>query len=343
MREVVQELCIFLTLSYLQIRFDSFTAPLLLLGCFSKGVEKFPSSPVLLTGRTLDSSEYFVSEFKTWQLPSGEIDPNFFVFAAAEILRFLRDIALEVSTTQSKSLLHIYQKDKCIIYGSLPATTALYHGTPSLQLVHAGAILCMLDLLPAISVDVLLLSRNMARSYAKLESSTVIGGSQDFTDKACEQEEISITGEVLSDGRRDSLQVGIVGLDDAEQHWTLEQDSMTVVECGDKAPRARNSIVGEDNIKRGSVEVIEGENIEVISLLSLKLTEDVRGTSSSVSVEETEGEESVRWAREKKGDSKEESEKSKEDALWETETCKMSAKKTHKVCAMYVHNWGEPE
>lgn len=308
-------------------------------------MEKFPSIPALLTGRTLDSdsSESLVSEFKTWQLPSEEIDPNSCVFAAAEILRFLRDMALEVLTTQSKSLLHIYQKDKCI-YGSLPATTALYYRNPSLQLVHTGAILCMLDLLPAINFDPLQLPRNMSQRYEKLESSTVVGSSQDVTDKACEHVEgIHFMGEVLSDGLRDSLQVGIVGLDDAEQHWALEQDNMTVEEHGDKAPLARDSIVGEDKIKRSSVEVIEGENIKVISLPSLKLTEDVRGTGSSVSVKEMEGDDSVRWVGEKKDENKEESERSKEDAQWETECCKMSAKKTHEVCEMYVHNWGKPE
>ena len=104
----------------------------------------------------LDSSgsfTSFVSEFKTWQPPSEEIDPNSFVFAAAEILRFLRDMALEVSTTQSKSLIQNQQRDKSF-FGSPPTTPAVHlRGTPSSHLVHTGAVLCMLDLLPAITFD----------------------------------------------------------------------------------------------------------------------------------------------------------------------------------------------
>ena len=40
------------------------------------------------------------------------IDENSIVFAVAEILRFLRDMALDIFTAQSKSLLQIHQKDK---------------------------------------------------------------------------------------------------------------------------------------------------------------------------------------------------------------------------------------
>ena len=122
-----------LLMLFLQIRFDSFTAPLLLLGCFAKGVDCFPSVPAPSHGLTLNSSGSFTSfesEFRTWQPPSEKIDENSFVFAAAEILRFLRDMALDISTAQSKSLLQIQHKHKNSSASPPTTAAALLCSTP---------------------------------------------------------------------------------------------------------------------------------------------------------------------------------------------------------------------
>lgn len=85
---------------------------------------------------------------------------------AAEIFRFLRDMALETTSNLSPSLLHgssfigskaLRQRDKNF-YGSPPITS---RGKGSgggggagvfKNLIHPGAILCMIDLLPSVAV-----------------------------------------------------------------------------------------------------------------------------------------------------------------------------------------------
>ena len=88
-----------------------------------------------------------------WQPPSEKIDENSFMFAVAEILRFLRDMALDISTAQSKSLLQTHQKEKNSSASPPTMAAALLRSTPSSHLVPPCAVLCMLDLLPAISLD----------------------------------------------------------------------------------------------------------------------------------------------------------------------------------------------
>ena len=92
-----------------QIRFQSFTAPLLLLGCFSRHITLFPPSLSEEDGDISSSPGFqsFEAEFKTWQHPGEKLDENSFVFSAAEVFRFLRDMALHISMTQSTSLLQV--------------------------------------------------------------------------------------------------------------------------------------------------------------------------------------------------------------------------------------------
>ena len=197
----------------LQIRYDSFSAPLLLLGCFSKDSTSFPeATPTFLhpshsssdsttnnekgsdvtdggvagdqrgnsaatnpspAFQTSGSFSNFEAEFKTWKQPSEHLNENSFVFCAAEIFRFLRDMALDVPGTGSASILttgggkaggslgrkavggggvdNIHQREKNF-YGAPPVTTKKFGGN-SQHLIHPGAILCMMDLLPSVVVS----------------------------------------------------------------------------------------------------------------------------------------------------------------------------------------------
>ena len=362
--------CISPSLSYLQIRFDSFTAPLLLLGCFAKGVEKFPSSPALSPGLTLDSSSSFtsfVSEFKTWQPPSAEIDPNSFVFAAAEILRFLRDMALEVSTTQSKSLIQNQHGNKSFC-GSPPPTPAVHlRGTPSSHLVHTGAVLCMLDLLPAITFD----PSQYPGDISEIKVSYSIG-SQNSIDKVHEnlvkkshvkenrrEKNVNLLNVTKLDALIGSLQGGTkVDSGDEVQSWILEQDDMMTKGYGDEAPLPRDSMIracggraegGGHDDERGLV-VREDDNVDGLSVSRMMegisgagvsvngagmgvsgAGGSVSGAVVSVSVDSVERGEGMVWAGKlmRKRDKTEE----KEETVWETEYCRMSAEEAHKVCS----------
>lgn len=370
--------CISPSLLYLQIRFDSFTAPLLLLGCFAKGVEKFPSSPALSPGLTLDSSSSFtsfVSEFKTWQPPSAEIDPNSFVFAAAEILRFLRDMALEVSTTQSKSLIQNQHGNKSFC-GSPPPTPAVHlRGTPSSHLVHTGAVLCMLDLLPAITFD----PSQYPGDISEIKVSYSIG-SQNSIDKVHEnlvkkshvkenrrEKNVNLLNVTKLDALIGSLQGGTkVDSGDEVQSWVLEQDDMMTKGYGDEAPLPRDSMIracgdraeggGHDVDVRGLV-AREDDNVDGLSVSRMMegisgvgrsvsgaggsgsgagmsvsgAGGSVSGAVVSVSVDSVERGEGMVWAGKltRKRDKTEE----KEETVWETEYCRMSAEEAHKVCS----------
>ena len=103
-----------------QIRFQSFTAPLLLLGCFSRGQETFPLSPEDDVLFSSPGFQTFEAEFKTWQQPGEKLDENSFVFSAAEVFRFLRDMALDVPMTQSTSLLQVSTVASAIFSGHPP-------------------------------------------------------------------------------------------------------------------------------------------------------------------------------------------------------------------------------
>ena len=106
----------------------------------------------------------FEAEFKTWQPPDEALDEDCFVACAAEIFRFLRDMALEMMTSQSPSLLHgssfvsskaLRQRDKNF-YGSPPITCRVKSNSGGSgvirNLIHPGAILCMIELLPSVAI-----------------------------------------------------------------------------------------------------------------------------------------------------------------------------------------------
>ena len=148
-----------------QIRYDSFSAPLLLLGCFSKDSTSFPEVPPTLESHDQDSAldisgsfSNFESEFKTCRQPTENLDPNSFVFCAAEIFRFLRDMALDLPGIHSTPLLEagdvgkgagIQNREKNF-YGAPPSTSR--KSVQTQHLIHPGAVLCMMDLLPAFTV-----------------------------------------------------------------------------------------------------------------------------------------------------------------------------------------------
>lgn len=120
----MRNVCQWLTHNFLsfQIRFQSFTAPLLLLGCFCQECQSFQPS---LTDDIIFSSpgfQTFEAEFKTWQQPGERLDENSFVFSAAEVFRFLRDMAQDISMTQSTSLLQVQSWPFCV-YTSIGETT----------------------------------------------------------------------------------------------------------------------------------------------------------------------------------------------------------------------------
>lgn len=92
------------------------------------------------------------------------MDENSFVFCASEIFRFLRDMAVDVlAGSQSTSLLHtgrdnegegLHKREKNF-YGAPPITNKKTRSTGmhSQHLIHPGAVLCMIDLLPAVAVS----------------------------------------------------------------------------------------------------------------------------------------------------------------------------------------------
>ena len=105
---------------HLQIRYDSFTAPLLLLGCFSKDVMSFKEAPPTSDPQnspplfqSSGSFSNFDAEFKTWKAPSENLDENSYIYCAAEIFRFLRDMALDIPASQSTSLLQPSSQVRC--------------------------------------------------------------------------------------------------------------------------------------------------------------------------------------------------------------------------------------
>ncbi len=104
-------ICTYVIFYCLQIRFESFTEPLLLLGCFDMNSKNFNSanlephdhSELSCTG----SFTSFEAEFKSWKPPCDTLNEDSFVYCAAEIFRFLRDMALDIPFNQSTSLLEV--------------------------------------------------------------------------------------------------------------------------------------------------------------------------------------------------------------------------------------------
>ena len=335
----------------LQIRFDSFTAPLLLLGCFAKGADCFPSVPATPHGLTLNSSGSFTSfesEFKTWQQPSEEIDEKSFVFAAAEILRFLRDMALDFSTAQSKSLLQAHQKDKGLSDSPPTMAVALLRSTPSSHLVHPGAVLCMLDLLPAISLDSSQLPGDREDGVGTKE---VTNGnsynSPDSLDKTCENVvKNCLTGEreaekMLDGGMNFTSQPwGNVDLDEDDQGWVLAHEGLSLEEKDRDRMRDSELVAGGEadrtgeefqNIEGSSPEAVVDESDSVDGLAFSRLPDSdggVGGVSVRVSCDGVEGCDKVVWM--------EEGGQGEEVMEWETDYCRMSANVAGKVCVVLL-------
>ena len=277
-----------------------------------------------------------MSEFKTWQPPSEEIDPNSFVFAAAEILRFLRDMALEVSTTQSKSLIQNQQQRDKNFFGSPPTTPAVHlRGTPSSHLVHTGAVLCMLDLLPAITFDPSqypggIAERKKSSSSGSRDSAIA---EKSHTEESKEDKNVKLNV-AKSGGLRGSLQEG--GLGDGVQNWILEQDSL-IIGYSNESPLPKDSsnrVSGDRGVhnvdERGSV---GSENDDVDGLSMSRPTEGIySGGGVSVSTEDVERGDRMVWAGELARKNDRVREEKEEETVWETEYCKMSAEEAHKVC-----------
>ena len=323
----------------LQIQFDSLVLPLLRLGCFAKGVNCFPSIPTTPNGLTLNLSE---PEFKTSQPPSEKIDEKSFVFAAAEILRFLRDMALDFSTAQSKSLLRVYQKDK-VLSGSPPTmASALLHSTPSSHLVHPGAVLCMLDLLPGISFDSLQLPGDWEDEVgAKEVANGNSCNSPDSTEKACENVlKNCLTGEreveKMSDGgmKLSPQPWDNEDLDDDNQDWALalekslegkDTDHIIPELDSDDGAGGEAEEMGE-GIDRSSREAVVDESESADGLTFSGLPDGDGDVSECVNCDGVEGCDKV--VRMEEGGQNEEAMK------WETDCCRMSADVAAKVCVL---------
>lgn len=86
------------------------------------------------------SLAWFNAEFKLFDPPSSKLSKSSSLHAAAEIFRFLRDMALGIPDADSEPLI----LDNCIEDELLsPSYLGKY-------LVHPGATICMVDLLPAV-------------------------------------------------------------------------------------------------------------------------------------------------------------------------------------------------
>ena len=232
-------------------------------------------------------------------------------------------------------------------------------GTPSSHLVHPGAVLCMLDLLPAITLDP---SQYPGDSSERKVSSNT--DSQDSIDKACE----NLVKKSLVDGniREKNVNLNVTKLDalrgslqraakvnsgNEMQSWILEQDDLIMEGYGDEPPLPRDSVIhasgdrveegGHDVDERGLV-AREDDNVDGSSVSRLiegisgaggsvsGAGGSVSGAGMSVSVDSVERGEGMMWAGKlaRKKDKTEE----KEETVWETEYCRMSAEEAHKVC-----------
>ncbi len=209
----------------LQIRYDSFSAPLLLLGCFSKDTTFPEATPTFElpddgTNDVIDGSDggsggrtknpplhtsgsfsNFEAEFKTGRQPSNHLDEDSFIFCAAEIFRFLRDMALDVPGMQSPTILTdavgggggkvaggggrgtsvkgtSEQREKNF-YGAPPVTSkkaaVAKFGSSAQHLIHPGAVLCMIDLLPALVVSEDMLRPQVSESGRGTSPLLVVG------------------------------------------------------------------------------------------------------------------------------------------------------------------------
>lgn len=144
----------------LQIQFDSFSAPLKLLGCFAKNIKEFP---LKYTNLELRSKTDMELEFPLLSPPVVELSKDSFIYCASEIFRYLRDMALNIPLSQSKPLLRPPKSVKCnsptVAESSSPMLPHVDGGPKKFFsgfLIHPGAILCVIDLLPTIDYDLVM-------------------------------------------------------------------------------------------------------------------------------------------------------------------------------------------
>ena len=133
-----------------------------MLGCFAKDVEEFlPATTYLGVLQDIQSIE---SEFQPLCPPIAELSRDSFIYCAAELFRYLRDMALGIPLSQSKPLLKPAKSaspiTNTVVSSATPILSGHQHhldGQPkkffSGYLVHPGAVLCMMDLLPAVDYD----------------------------------------------------------------------------------------------------------------------------------------------------------------------------------------------
>ena len=111
------------------------------------------------------------SEFPPLTPPSVQLSRDSFIFCSSEIFRYLRDMALGIPLSQSKPLLRPLKS------ASINSPTVAQSSTPMLPhthnidgqprkffsgfLIHPGAILCMMDLLPAVDYDVVITQKGI--------------------------------------------------------------------------------------------------------------------------------------------------------------------------------------
>ena len=132
----------------LQIKFESFSVPLRSIGCFCSDVttilpymQKFqrPKQPRTKFHKSV-SLAWFNAEFKLFDPPSSKLSKSSSLHAAAEIFRFLRDMALGIPDADSELLILDNRVEDEILSPS-------YLGK---YLIHPGATICIVDLLPAV-------------------------------------------------------------------------------------------------------------------------------------------------------------------------------------------------
>ena len=173
----------------IQIRFDSFSVPLRLLGCFAKDLHHFPSQFTELDCLTQTNVN---SEFSPLSPPPIELPRDSFIYCASEIFRYLRDMALGIPLSQSKPLLRPHKSCLSSPTVAQSATPVLPHGSNvqidgqprkffSGYLIHPGAVLCMMDLLPSVDYDTILSQELSNRSESEVSISELTTD-KDFPD-----------------------------------------------------------------------------------------------------------------------------------------------------------------
>ena len=132
------------------------------------------------------------SEFAPLTPPSVELSRDSFIYCASEMFRYLRDMALGIPLSQSRPLLRHSKlspinSPTVTQYASpiLPRSSEI-DGQPrkffSGYLVHPGAVLCMMDLLPGIDYDEVITQGNVARTTDQQPETRIAQRDENFSD-----------------------------------------------------------------------------------------------------------------------------------------------------------------